>query len=349
MKGHGNSGRGRPPRSRAGSSSAGGRGDPNADMSIDDFEFIAAAPGLDQFQVTDDMVATPSPGSHLRVGGTASSSDMPRHLSQRPTIVLKAGGFDDATASRTTVRIFKAMFAGPWVHYADIPHENFILMLERFRLFYNWPAEMDADVLYAFRRAVENRYPDTMHGARHWAAQRLLDVDGIVWDGYDYRMLSAHNPKFIHNDYWIQMIDQAWNNDSFRRSCRVNTSNRKTEYRGMTSRHTGGSLSTAWHRSRMARQWGREPTASEVYERIHCSNRKHVPGATRPLTDPPIYIYPKAADFANNYAQIREQEYPDLPSDIAPLMRQSSGSVVSEDGVRVAFLDSVVVRIPDIL
>lgn len=96
MKGRGNSGRGenrgRPPRSRAGSSSSAGRGDPNADMPIDDVEFVATTPGLDQFQDADDMVATPSPGSHSRVGGTASSSDMPRHPSQRPTILLKAGG-----------------------------------------------------------------------------------------------------------------------------------------------------------------------------------------------------------------------------------------------------------------
>ena len=65
------------------------------------------------------------------------------------------------------------------------------------QLFYNWSADMDADVLYAFRRAVNNRYADTMRDDRQWAIQRLLDVDGVVWDGYDYMMLRAHNPIFI--------------------------------------------------------------------------------------------------------------------------------------------------------
>ena len=68
---------------------------------------------------------------------------------------------------------------------------------------------MDADVLYAFQRAVMNRYADTMSEARKWAINRLLDVDGVVWDGYDYSMLSAHNPSFIVNEYWLQMIDRV--------------------------------------------------------------------------------------------------------------------------------------------
>ena len=100
MNGRGNSGRGRgtgtgtssPPRSRVGSSSSARLDNPNADASIDDSEFIASTPGLDQFQVVDDMVATPSPGSHSRVRGTGTSSDMPRHPSQRPTIKLIGGG-----------------------------------------------------------------------------------------------------------------------------------------------------------------------------------------------------------------------------------------------------------------
>ncbi|KAJ9548080.1 hypothetical protein OSB04_020623 [Centaurea solstitialis] len=325
MVGRANSGRGRgttigrPPRSTVGSSSSAGRGNPNADAFMDDSEFVAAAPGLDQFQVVDDMGTTPSPGSQSRVRGTGISLEMPpRHPSQRPTIELIDGGFKDPTVGRVAAKILKTMFAGPWAHYEDIPHEHFLLMLDRFRFFYNWPADMDTDILYAFRLDVKNKYPDMMHEARKRAARRLLDIDGITWDGHDYTMLSAHNPKFIPNEYWLQMIDRVWNNDAFRRTCTVNTTNRKTEYQGMTSRHVGGSIRTAQHRDRMTQQWGRQPTTSEVYERMHCSNRKHVPGATGPPTDPPIYIYPKAAEYANNYRQIREQEYPDLPSDAIP-------------------------------
>ena len=77
------------------------------------------------------------------------------------------------------------------------------------QLFYSWPADMDVDVLYAFRRAVMNRYADMMNDARGWAIKRLLVVDGVAWDGYDYSMLSAHNPTFIANEYWVQMINQV--------------------------------------------------------------------------------------------------------------------------------------------
>ena len=59
---------------------------------MDDSEFVAATPGLDQFQVADDMVTTPSPGSHSRVRGPRISSDMPGHPSLRPTIELVGGG-----------------------------------------------------------------------------------------------------------------------------------------------------------------------------------------------------------------------------------------------------------------
>ncbi|KAI3718946.1 hypothetical protein L6452_19831 [Arctium lappa] len=64
--------------------------------------------------------------------------------------------------------------------------------------------------------------------------------------------------------------------------------------------------------------WGREPTSDEVREATHCTNRKLVPGATGPPTDPPIYVYPKAARMADNYHRIREEDYPDLPPGTVP-------------------------------
>ena len=46
-----------------------------------------------------------------------------------------------------------------------------------------------------------------MRDARQWAMQRILDVDGVEWDGHDYWMLSAHNPDLMANEYQVQMID----------------------------------------------------------------------------------------------------------------------------------------------
>ena len=98
MTGRANSGRGRgtgtcrPPRSTGrGSSSSAGRGDSNADTFMDDYEFVVATHGLDQFQVADDMVRTPLPRSHSRVRGPRISSDMTGHPSLRPTIELVGG------------------------------------------------------------------------------------------------------------------------------------------------------------------------------------------------------------------------------------------------------------------
>ena len=75
-----------------GSSSSTRHRDPYAETSIDAFKFVATTEGLDQFHVADDMIVTSSPGSHSRVRGTGTSSDMPRHPSQRPTIKLIGGG-----------------------------------------------------------------------------------------------------------------------------------------------------------------------------------------------------------------------------------------------------------------
>ncbi|KAI3747711.1 hypothetical protein L6452_10307 [Arctium lappa] len=150
------------------------------------------------------------------------------------------------------------------------------------------------------------------------------------WDGEDFTRLRAHHPTWIPERFWHQMIDEVWDTECWKHTSRVNKANRNTEFKGVSSRHTGGSISTAQHRYQMRRILGREPSSSEVYERVHCTNRKLVPGSSNPPTDPPQYIYPKAARVEERFLELRDAAHssaqPDTPPpDDASLWDQSIG------------------------
>ncbi|XP_024990096.1 uncharacterized protein LOC112524488 [Cynara cardunculus var. scolymus] len=93
------------------------------------------------------------------------------------------------------------------------------------------------------------------------------------------------------------MIDQVWDTEPWKRKSMINKVNRNTQFEGVSSRHTGGSISIAQHRDRMAKVMGREPTATEVFERTHCTNQKFDQDSSDPPTDPPRFSYPKAARY----------------------------------------------------
>ncbi|KAI3770467.1 hypothetical protein L6452_01601 [Arctium lappa] len=121
-----------------------------------------------------------------------------------------------------------------------------------------------------------------MRDARRFAQGRALDIDGVQFDRRDYTILAVHPPDWIRSEFWIQMIEQVWNTDGFRRVCAANTANRATEYVGMTSRHCTGSISTTMHRDRMdAYHHIREkdypdlpPNDAELWERSVGGRRK---------------------------------------------------------------------------
>ncbi|KAI3718624.1 hypothetical protein L6452_19503 [Arctium lappa] len=125
------------------------------------------------------------------------------------------------------------MFAGSWAHIGDVLEEHYPRMMDH------------------LRRTLTNKYADMMRDARNSPRDRALAIDGVRFDGHDYTVLSAHNLEWIRHYFWVEMIDQVWNTDAFRRVSAVNTANRATEYEGMTSRHYTGSISIAMHRDRM--------------------------------------------------------------------------------------------------
>ncbi|KAJ9542959.1 hypothetical protein OSB04_029465 [Centaurea solstitialis] len=98
----------------------------------------------------------------------------------------------------------------------------------------------------------------------------------------------------------------VWSKPGWIALSKSNTRNRKKEDGGVSSRHTGGSIPTEERQDRMAAAWGRDPTSIEVYERVHCSNRKYGANATGPPDDEPIYVYPKAGRVAARFREVRD-------------------------------------------
>ncbi|XP_024964409.1 uncharacterized protein LOC112504698 [Cynara cardunculus var. scolymus] len=148
------------------------------------------------------------------------------------------------------------------------------------------------------------------------------------WDGEDFSWSRLHHPIWIPDRFWLQMIDIVWDTEAWKRKSKINRANRNTQFEGVSSRHTGGSISTAQHQDRMAQVMDREPTATEVFERTHCTNQKFDQVSSDPPTNPPQFSYPKAARYHERFQSLRgeSQSSTDSPfPDEASLWEQSVG------------------------
>ncbi|KAI3759402.1 hypothetical protein L6452_07187 [Arctium lappa] len=131
-------------------------------------------------------------------------------------------------------------------------------------------------------------------------------------------------------DFDLQSDDKTeWDTERWKAKSRIGKANRFTEFDGVSSRHVGGSISTGQHRYKMAQAWGRDPTSSEVFERMYCGNRTGPPGSNPP-TDPPVYVYPKAAIIHRRFRELKDDveasQTPDSPpNNEATLWERSAG------------------------
>ncbi|XP_024959034.1 uncharacterized protein LOC112500008 [Cynara cardunculus var. scolymus] len=176
-------------------------------------------------------------------------------------------------------------------------------------------------------KAMHKRYPDWMNVARDWVVAQAYPGDQ-QWDGEDFSRIRLHRSIWIPDRFWLQMIDYVWDTEAWKRKSRINRANRNTQFEGVSSRHTGGSISTAQHRDRMAKVMGREPTAAKLFERTHCTNQKFDQGSSDPPTDPPQFSYPKATRYHERFQSLRcEAQFStdNPPPDEASLWEQSVG------------------------
>jgi len=49
-----------------------------------------------------------------------------------------------------------------------------------------------------------------MRKARAWAAERALQIHGIVWDREDMSVIRGHHPPWVPEEFWHQLCDQVF-------------------------------------------------------------------------------------------------------------------------------------------
>ena len=65
-------------------------------------------------------------------------------------------------------------------------------------------------VYLAWTTTMYNRFRDWMRKARAWAAERALQIHGIVWDREDMSVIRGHHPPWVPEEFWHQLCAQGF-------------------------------------------------------------------------------------------------------------------------------------------
>ncbi|KAL0449648.1 UNVERIFIED_CONTAM: hypothetical protein Slati_1521200 [Sesamum latifolium] len=111
----------------------------------------------------------------------------------------------------------------------------------------------------------DRRLRDMLGKERKYAALKVKSSKPLDWKG--------HGPKWLGESIWNKLCEDYWSKEKFLRLSEAGKKNRTTPNDGSISTHTGGSKPFAAYKEDMQREYNREVSDIELYDRTHRENK----------------------------------------------------------------------------
>ncbi|XP_070033986.1 uncharacterized protein [Nicotiana tomentosiformis] len=191
---------------------------------------------------------------------------------RRLIIVPDGAGFYPSQATKVVVESMCSFYQAPWRFWSDVPSHIRDRMFAEFRMKCALSRDFKAEVRVVFFKKYSDRLSDMLQTTRE----------------------SKKRPSWILDDIWVKLLEY-WNSPKFEKKSEQGRVARLSNKGG--SVHTGGSISMAAHRRRLAK--GRPVTHDEVFEETHIKKLKDGIKTT--------WIEPRAETTHDNFKRILEE------------------------------------------